>query len=97
MLGSGNAAAWLAAGFSGLRHAILHGNGGGGAQVGAGTAPRAEYEDVDPRLLDARYGANLDPRIGSKALRAEAASADGAEGWEQARYRGATCFTALAG
>ncbi len=90
----GNVAAWLAAGGSSLRNAILHGNGNAGAQLAGGIESYVEYEDVDPRLWNVRYGAIPDPRprMGSAALRADRAAlapADGARPWEQGRYRGA--------
>ena len=58
----GNEAAWLAAGRSRLTNSILHRNGGGGAQVPGAIEAHVEYEAVDPRLFDLRYGANPDPR-----------------------------------
>ena len=77
------AAATFLDGRSSIRNAILFQNGGryGVAQIGLSVSPYVEFVDRDPKLVNARYEANPDPRPteGSAALRADV-PADGTEG-----------------
>ena len=69
---------------SSFQNAIVHANGGmyGVAQIDQTVSPYIQFLDTDPKLLNARYEANPDPRPKgeSVALQTDAATAPPSHG-----------------
>ena len=79
-----NSPSLFTTGSSSIENTIITGNGGatGTAQIAGGVESMVDFMDVDPMLVNVRYGANPDPRpmVGSPALEVGAAATPPSDG-----------------